>query len=95
MTNVKRSETTCYPFQNSPVGERRYFHAQVAVSAVVKSIGKIYIEIRCTIDLLANRMSLESIRDKIDGNECDLSLSDLTVVPVKELVCYLRISPDN
>ena len=38
-------------------------------------------------------MPLETIRDKIDGNECDLSLSDLTVVPVKELVRDLGISP--
>ncbi len=31
-------------------------------------------------------MPKDSIKDKIDGKECDLSLSDLTVVPVKELV---------
>lgn len=29
---------------------------------------------------------VENIKDKIDGNELDLSLSDLTEVPVKELV---------
>ena len=40
-------------------------------------------------------MPLESIKDKVDGNECDLSLNDLTAVPVKELVCDLGISPDN
>ena len=40
-------------------------------------------------------MPLESIKDKVDGNECDLSLNDLTAVPVKELVCNLVISPDN
>lgn len=28
----------------------------------------------------------ESLRDKVDGNELDLSLSNLTEVPVKELV---------
>ena len=31
-------------------------------------------------------MPKESIKDKVDGNECDLSLNNLTVVPVKELV---------
>lgn len=29
---------------------------------------------------------VENIKDNIDGNELDLSLSDLTEVPVKELV---------
>lgn len=29
---------------------------------------------------------VENIKDKIDGNELDLSLSNLTEVPVKELV---------
>ena len=40
-------------------------------------------------------MPLENIRDKIDGNECDLSLSDLTTVPVKELVRVSLLSPDS
>ena len=31
-------------------------------------------------------MSKESLKDKLDGNELDLSLSNLTKVPVKELV---------
>ena len=44
---------------------------------------------------LTNSMPLESIKDKVDGNECDLSLNDLTAVPVKKLVCDLVISPDN
>lgn len=33
---------------------------------------------------------VENIKDKIDGNEVDLSLSDLTEVPVKELVSVAR-----
>jgi len=32
---------------------------------------------------------VENIKDKIDGNELDLSLSNLTEVPVKELVSSL------
>lgn len=32
----------------------------------------------------------ENFRDKIDGNEVDLSLSNLTEVPVKDLVSVLR-----
>ena len=31
-------------------------------------------------------MNKEDIKDRLDGNELDLSLSSLTVVPVKELV---------
>ena len=30
--------------------------------------------------------SKENLKDKLDGNELDLSLSNLTTVPVKELV---------
>ena len=41
---------------------------------------------------LTNSMPLESIKDKVDGNECDLSLNDLTAVPVKELVCNRNIA---
>lgn len=33
-----------------------------------------------------NKGKVENLRDKIDGNEVDLSLSNLTEVPVKELV---------
>ena len=31
-------------------------------------------------------MPKESIKDKLDGNELDLSLNDLSTVPVKDLV---------
>lgn len=34
---------------------------------------------------------VENIKDKIDGNELDLSLSNLTEVPVKELVSVWSI----
>ncbi len=34
-------------------------------------------------------MPKEGIRDKVEGNECDLSLSGLSAVPVKELVNLL------
>ena len=38
-------------------------------------------------DLKPNiNMTKESLREKLDGNELDLSLSNLTKVPVKELV---------
>lgn len=36
-----------------------------------------------------NKGKVENIKDKIDGNELDLSLSNLTEVPVKELVSSL------
>ena len=32
-------------------------------------------------------MPKDSIKDKLNGNELDLSLSDMEVIPVKELVC--------
>ena len=32
------------------------------------------------------KMPKESIKDKLDGNELDLSLGDLSTVPVKDLV---------
>lgn len=35
------------------------------------------------------KSKVENIKDKIDGNELDLSLSNLTEVPVKELVSSL------
>ena len=31
-------------------------------------------------------MPKDNLRDKVDGNQLDLSLSDITVVPVKEMV---------
>ena len=34
-----------------------------------------------------SRMPKDSIKDKLNGNELDLSLSDMEVIPVKELVC--------
>ena len=36
-------------------------------------------------------MPKESIKDKLDGKELDLSLGDLTTVPVKELVRFTSI----
>ena len=33
-------------------------------------------------------MPKESIKDKLEGKELDLSLSSLTTVPVKEIVSY-------
>ncbi|NP_998097.1 leucine-rich repeat-containing protein 59 [Danio rerio] len=35
-----------------------------------------------------NKGKIENIKDKIDGNELDLSLSNLTEVPVKELAAF-------
>ncbi|XP_056628114.1 leucine-rich repeat-containing protein 59 [Triplophysa dalaica] len=35
-----------------------------------------------------NKGKVENLRDKIDGNEVDLSLSNLTEVPVKELATF-------
>lgn len=32
-----------------------------------------------------------SLKDKVEGNELDLSLNQLTDVPVKELVCNLYL----
>ena len=33
-------------------------------------------------------MPKESLKDKLDGNELDLSLSSLETIPVNELVCF-------
>lgn len=38
---------------------------------------------------MARKFSKDEIRDKIDGNELDLSMSQLTKVPVRELVSFL------
>lgn len=43
------------------------------------------IKIILAIDKMS-KAKVESLRDKVDGNELDLSLSNLTEVPVKELV---------
>jgi len=34
-----------------------------------------------------NKKKSVSVKDKLDGNEIDLSLLELTEAPVKELVC--------
>ncbi len=35
-------------------------------------------------------MPKDSLRDKVDGNALDLSLSNLTVVPVREMVIFVE-----
>lgn len=37
-------------------------------------------------------MPRENLKEKLDGNELDLSLNNLTQVPVKELVRFLQNS---
>ena len=47
------------------------------------------------------KMSKGNLKDKLDGNELDLSLSNLEVVPVKDIVSMMakydvfRISPNQ
>ena len=42
------------------------------------------------------KMPRENLKDKLDGNELDLSLNNLSVVPVSELVClYTLIRNEN
>lgn len=36
-------------------------------------------------------MPKESLKDKLEGNELDLSLNNLDTVPVKDLVCLFKI----
>lgn len=36
-----------------------------------------------------NKKKSVSVKDKLDGNEIDLSLLELTEAPVKELVCQI------
>jgi hypothetical protein len=36
-----------------------------------------------------NKKKTVSVKDKLDGNEIDLSLLELTEAPVKELVCQI------
>lgn len=43
-----------------------------------------------------NKAKVESLREKVEGNELDLSLSNLTDVPVKELVSgFMHESKDS
>ena len=37
-------------------------------------------------------MPKESLKDKLDGNELDLGLSNLTTVPVKDLVSIMHLN---
>ena len=39
-------------------------------------------------------MPKDSLKDKLEGNELDLSLNNLDTVPVKELVCLFDIYVD-
>ena len=45
--------------------------------------------------VLLIKMPKESIKDKVDGNTLDLSLNDLLVVPVKEIVSFWNYRPDT
>lgn len=40
---------------------------------------------------MARKFSKDELRDKIDGNELDLSMSQLTKVPVRELVSFFGV----
>ncbi len=40
-------------------------------------------------------MPKEGLKEKLDGNELDLSLCELTSVPVKELVCPILFKHAN
>lgn len=55
-------------------------------------MGRLFAEPLETLNLSLNRIMAKAggkgvnLKDKLDGNELDLSLSDLNEVPVKELV---------
>ena len=38
------------------------------------------------------KKKLVSVKDKLDGNEIDMSMLELTEVPVKELVIFISIA---
>lgn len=64
---------------------KTYFHFN-ALMALITDHSDFY-SVSCEehhINMIKGKV--ENIKDKIDGNELDLSLSNLTEVPVKELV---------
>lgn len=48
------------------------------------------LRVTCKTNAFSLIMPKESLKDKLEGNELDLSLSNLEVVPVKELVRSLE-----